>query len=116
MPLNHVDIGWEWLRDTLNTIIDEVNEQKPLQSASIAIEETPYGTLLKVIPADKYDTGAAAGNQQGSQQQQPPQQQQPQPVIWHGVTFRPITIVDPVSCAQSQVLVLVQAPGTIQIQ
>jgi hypothetical protein len=45
-----------WLETALNAIINEVNRQKPLGSASIAVEESPSGTLLKV-------TGARGGDE-----------------------------------------------------
>jgi hypothetical protein len=51
--LAKISIGWVWLERTLNGIIDTVNQQKPIGSASIAIEESPNGTLLKVIPAEQ---------------------------------------------------------------
>jgi hypothetical protein len=62
--LEHVTIGWIWLERTLNGIIDALNQQKPLASASIAIEESPNGTVLKAVaiqaaPAQGTDAGAA---------------------------------------------------------
>jgi hypothetical protein len=47
--LSKVNIGWVWLERTLNGIVDEINKQKPIGSASIAIEESPNGTLLKTV-------------------------------------------------------------------
>jgi hypothetical protein len=46
--LNRISSGWLWLETALNAIIDEINRQKPLASTSIAVEESPNGTLLKV--------------------------------------------------------------------
>jgi hypothetical protein len=57
--LTRVSIGWIWLERTLNGIIDQVNRQKPLQSATIAIEESPNGTLLKVTGVS--ESGQTAG-------------------------------------------------------
>jgi hypothetical protein len=57
--LPKISIGWVWLDRTLNTMIDAINSQKPLGSASIAIEESPNGTLLKVIGAPQTGDGGA---------------------------------------------------------
>jgi hypothetical protein len=46
--LKRISSGWIWLETALNAIIDEVNRQKPVASASIAVEESPNGSLLKV--------------------------------------------------------------------
>ena len=106
--LSQVSIGWRWLERTLNRIIDTVNQQKPLGSTTIAIEESPNGTLLKVVNLNSDQPGGSGTS--GTQQQQ--QQQKPQPVVWHNVTWQQVTVVDPVSCAQSQISVLVQNAGT----
>jgi hypothetical protein len=58
--LAKVSIGWTWLERTLNGIIEELNRQKPLQSATIAIEESPNGTLLKVIGVS--ESGQTSGS------------------------------------------------------
>jgi hypothetical protein len=52
--LNRITSGWTWLETALNAVIDEVNRQKPLPSTTIAVEESPNGTLLKL-------TGSAGG-------------------------------------------------------
>src|ERR1700747_646057 len=48
--LNRITSGWIWLETALNAIINEVNRQKPLGSASIVVEESPNGALLKAVP------------------------------------------------------------------
>lgn len=96
--LARVSIGWKWLANHLNAIIDEVNLNTPLGSASITADQSPNGTVLRVA-------------QQNDQQAQQGGQQQPQPVVWHNVGWITVTIVDPVSCAQSSLTVLAQQPG-----
>lgn len=49
--LKHIEIDWAWLQDKLNLIIDTVNQQKVIGSATIAIEESPQGTLIKSLGA-----------------------------------------------------------------
>jgi hypothetical protein len=55
--LNRITSGWTWLETALNAMIDEINRQKPLASASIALEESPNGTLLKVTQPQQPATG-----------------------------------------------------------
>ena len=67
--LTRVTIGWVWLERTLNAIIDAVNQQKPLQSSSIAVEESPNGTVLRVVAiqaAPAQGTGADAAGAAGA--------------------------------------------------
>jgi hypothetical protein len=119
--LQEAKTRWHWLERTLNEVIRAVNQQKPLPSATIAIEESPNGTLLKVIPAADNQVSISAGNTLnavvGAGQQPPSQQQPPQQVIWHGVNWKVVTVTDPISCTQSNITILVQEPGSnIQIQ
>jgi hypothetical protein len=81
--LAKITIGWTWLERTLNTMIDAINAEKPLPSASIAVEESPNGTLLKVAG----ESGQAAGG--GGQQTWPA-----------GVGWQALTVVDPSDCSQ----------------
>jgi hypothetical protein len=55
--LNRISSGWTWLETAINAIIDEVNRQKPLASATIAVEESPSGTLLKLTSPQQAATG-----------------------------------------------------------
>jgi hypothetical protein len=59
--LNRITSGWTWLETALNAIIDEVNRQKPVASTSIAIEESPNGSLLKVTQAGGGTSGPSGG-------------------------------------------------------
>jgi hypothetical protein len=61
--MDRISTIWPWLERTLNGIIDQVNRQKPLQSASIAVEESPNGTLLKVVGTTQSDQSSGGGGQ-----------------------------------------------------
>jgi hypothetical protein len=65
--LDRVTIGWVWLERTLNGIIEEVNRQKPIGTSTVAIEESPNGTLLKAFPQQQPSGGG--GPTGGSWQQ-----------------------------------------------
>jgi hypothetical protein len=93
--LTKISIGWVWLDRTLNNIIDAVNSQKPLQSASIAVEESPNGTLLKVVGTGQGQPTGGGG-----------------PVTWNNVGWQQVTVVDPTNCAQSTIKVLVFQQGS----
>jgi len=110
--LAKISIGWVWLERTLNGIIDVVNQQKPLGSASIAIEESPNGTLLKVVPVAQSDQtiggggggggGATGGGTGGGGA-----------VTWNNVGWQQVIVVDPANnCAQSTIKVLVFQQGS----
>jgi hypothetical protein len=94
--LDRIHIGWHWLERTLNGIIAAVNAQKPLPSATIAIEESPNGMLLKVVQAQNQPPSTGPAQQQ---------------VVWHDVAWAKVTVVDPTTCAQSSISVLIQSPG-----
>jgi hypothetical protein len=104
--LSRITIGWHWLERTLNGIIAEVNAQKPLPSATIAVEESPNGTLLKVVGSQNQSQPGAAGAP-GAAAPAP----KPQPVIWHDVAWQQVTVIDPSTCAQSTITILVQSRG-----
>jgi hypothetical protein len=59
--LNRISSGWLWLDRALNAIIDEVNRQKPVPSTTIAVEESPSGTLLKLTSLQQAATGGGGG-------------------------------------------------------
>lgn len=100
--LKQVSIGWAWLQEHLNLIIDEVNLNKPTASASIAVEQSPNGTVLRVV--QKKDDQP---NQPGSGQQQ-----QQQPVVWHNVGWATVTIIDTATCQTSNLTVVAQKQGS----
>jgi hypothetical protein len=90
--LSRITIGWHWLERTLNGIIAEVNAQKPLGSATIAVEESPNGTLLKVVGAQNQNQQSAGGGGR--------------PMEGGWIT---VTVVNPATCAQSQIQVWARA-------
>jgi hypothetical protein len=59
--LNRISSGWTWLETALNAVIDEINRQKPVASATIAVEESPNGTLLKLTSSQQAGTGGGGG-------------------------------------------------------
>jgi len=101
--LTRVTIGWVWLERTLNGIIDQVNRQKPLQSASVAVEESPNGTVLKVVAIQAtpdQGTGQASGGGAAGAGGRPGQAQP---------NWMTVTIVNPDTCVQSQIQVWARA-------
>jgi hypothetical protein len=88
--LKSVSIGWHWLERTLNGIIDQVNAQHIIPSASIAVQEAANGTMLTVTKIG----GAASDTSGGSGGANDPKG------YWTTVT-----IVNPATCAQSQIQV-----------
>jgi hypothetical protein len=84
--LERISIGWVWLERTLNLIIDGINQQKPIASSTIAVEESPNGTLLKVIPIQQGPSGSSSpsgGGAGGAKTIWPP-----------GVGWQPMTVID----------------------
>jgi hypothetical protein len=101
--MDHVTIGWRWLERTLNQLIDEHNKQRPLPSSTIAVEESPHGTLLKVVGTPQsQDKNQSQGT--GSQVKHLLATN----LIWIGVKWQNVTLIDPANnCAQSTLRVLV---------
>jgi len=100
--LDRVTIGWVWLERTLNRIIDALNQQKPLPSSSIAVEESPTGTLLKVVAiqaSPDQGTGKASGGGGGTGGGggAPPAQYPPAPPTgyagWHEIAIYDVDAV-----------------------
>lgn len=104
--LHKISIGWHWLENVLNSIIDEVNLNAPIGSASITTDQSPNGTVLRLAQYnDQLQHPSTTGG--GG-----PPQPQPQPVVWHNVGWVTVTVVDPVSCTQSSLTVLAQKSGS----
>jgi hypothetical protein len=80
--LKNIQIGWVWLERTLNGIIDAVNAQHIIPSASVAVQEAPNGVVLTVA---KGGGDGGGGPTEGG--------------------WLTVTIVDPQTCAQSTVQV-----------
>ena len=65
--LARVNIGWQWLQDVINKIVERTNAQKIIPSASVAVQETPSGTILTVQPqADQQQSGQQSGKPNGN--------------------------------------------------
>ncbi len=102
--LHEIKTGWRRLDQPLNEVIRAINRQQPLPSASIAVEESPNGTLLKVISTgrDQQPSSAGGGGDGGGGG----------PIVWHNVGWTTVTVVDPATCAQSSLTVLAQKTGS----
>jgi hypothetical protein len=119
--LNRISSGWLWLEKALNALIDEINRQKPLPSATIAVEESPNGTLLKLISTQQTQPGTdptdptpwkitpdgETADWHSVRSFDPQTMSITQHWVWGG-TPQPITtvwlsviLVDPATCAQS---------------
>lgn len=48
MSLKNIHVGWGWLDTTLNRVIDTINANQVIPSATVAVQQTPTGTLLTV--------------------------------------------------------------------
>src|SRR5260370_40253525 len=68
--MDHIRIGWRWLERTLNGIIDTINQQRPVGSATIAVEQSPSGMLLKVVGKPDQQGEVGAGGPVGGSWQQ----------------------------------------------
>jgi hypothetical protein len=111
--MDRITIGWRWLEKTLNEIIDHVNRQKPLASATIAVEESPTGSLLKAVGAQSgpSQAGGAGGGAGYVDDDSAYVKWGSYPGVIHGVSWKAVTIVDPSTCAQSTIQVLIKDPN-----
>jgi hypothetical protein len=87
--LSRISIGWHWLERTLNEIIDAVNADKIIPSQTIAVNESPNGTMLSVTS----DGGSGGGTDSAA-----------------GGSWILVTVVNPTTCAQSQLQVWAKPP------
>jgi hypothetical protein len=69
MPLKTVSCGLKWLETVLNGIIKEVNTNKPLQSGTIATQQTSTGTVLTVTKPTGTGQGQSSDPSGGSWQE-----------------------------------------------
>jgi len=126
--LNRITSGWTWLETALNAVIDEINRQKPLPSTTIAVEESPTGSLLKVTQLNQPGAPGADptnptpwaitpdGETAGWQQVVLFDGAYNLNMMWvwggslHGLptTWELVTLVDPATCAQSQAHIFVK--------
>jgi hypothetical protein len=98
--LPNISIGWAWLNSTLNKIIDEVNQNKPLSSGSIGINRTNAGSLITLTNTDLWDKGGGGGRTF------------PKSFVVKDCAFKDFTVLNPDDCSQSTATFLIRQPGT----
>lgn len=129
--IERISIDWAWLQTTLNRIIDAVNQQKPIGSATITINESSNGTLLSLAAQQG---GGGGGIQQDGGIDTPwkitpdgetatwhqilafdPKTKNISPIwVWSGTLKSPrncwetVTLVDPATCDVSQATIMLK--------
>jgi hypothetical protein len=102
--LKNVQAGWKGLQDVINRIIDTVNSQTPLEGSGIRIVDTSNGKLISVASETTGGGGGGSGGGGGGSTQEPHLLINAE--ILHGMKWEDVTVVDPVTCAQSTITVL----------
>lgn len=106
IPLEQVIIGWKGLQKIINRIIDHANASVPLEGDGIRIQETANGILISTAnDAENVGPTAASSGQSAGQQQN---HSTIDKIEWTGVKWQGVTVVDPSTCAQSTLTVLVK--------
>jgi hypothetical protein len=103
--ISTVQCGIKALEEVLNRIVAAVNARTVVAGAGLTSQETPENIVISVANKD---------DDHGQQQQTPGGgggTQDPHllatSVIWYGVKWQSVTVVDPTTCAQSTLSVLV---------
>lgn len=105
MRAKEVKTRWKALGNVLNRLVNVINANEPIEGAGIRISDGGKGgKIIETTAALGQSTTAQSG--QGGTQSAPPNLVSG--LTWHGVKFEPVTIVDPSTCAQSTISVLVQ--------
>lgn len=99
--LKHVAIGWKALAKIINGIIDQVNNDTPLEGDGIRIIDTANGKLISTS-ALAQTGGSSAGIGAGKTSQFATNT-----LIWIGVKWQDVIVVDPDTCEQSTLKMLV---------
>lgn len=94
-------IGWKKLAKTLQTVEKVLNANYPVRGHGITINETETGSIIAHDP--KTDDDQQQNNNNGIVG--------PCSLRLYDVSFMGATIVDPTTCAQTFVQVLIQDPG-----
>jgi len=99
--------AWKDLNDALNKIVNAVNRNAPLEGTGIHLDETGgQGVRINRQDSNSGNTGdTAAKQQQGSGTQDP--HLLADSIEWFGVKWQDVTVVDPSTCAQSPLSVLI---------
>lgn len=108
--LSSVSCGIKALEDVLNRIVAALNQRTPVAGAGITINESGSGAVIAL--ANKDDDQGQPQNQGGGGGGVI-QASGPYTIMLNGVVWKNVTIVDPVSCAQSTLTVLAQGSGSI---
>jgi hypothetical protein len=101
MPLRNISIGWRWLNNTLNGIIDEVNQNAPISSDTIALNQTSNGTVFRTVKGATQQSASNGGGGTAAYST----------ITLNDVAWQTVIVVDPNSCAQSTISVLANVPG-----
>jgi len=100
--LSRVQIGWKALEKLINETRDRINANMPVEGSGTRIEDVAGGKMISYSP----------GSTTSSDIQQPTTTPQDPHllatgIIWYGVKWQSVTVVDPSTCAQSTLSVLV---------
>jgi len=109
MPLQKVIIGWRGLERIINQIIETVNSHEPIEGAGIRItEHKEVGKVIELaaLADGKTPTSPTSPTSPGGGGTQQPHLLADS-ITWYGVKWQGVTVVDPKTCAQSTLSVLV---------
>lgn len=101
-PLKQVRIGWKGLENIINEIIDKVNISVPIEGDGIRIVDAPNGKVISASSQPASNSASGATTQVASQAHSTIDK-----ISWYGVKWQDVTVVDPSTCAQSTLTVLV---------
>jgi uncharacterized spore protein YtfJ len=102
--LKQVSLGWKKLTNDLNGVIDRTNQMRIIPSASVGVSETPGGVVLSVLQPDKDKSqpgGGGGGGGSGA----------PTAIVLNNMAWQTVQVVDPGTCIESYITVLIQQPG-----
>ena len=113
MKAAYTRIGWKTLRADINHLVDAINANQPVEGAGIRIRDGAAGKVIETAVTE----GNLPGNN-ASQSQTTAQHGLTNYITWIGVKWVDLTTVDPVTCQQSTVKVLMytgNASDTVDI-
>ena len=95
-------MGWRGLENVINRIVEAVNGNDPIEGAGIRITALSNGKLIEVASSAMTGNNPGSGNAGGGQNHILVYN-----TTWSGVKWQNVTVVDPATCAQSTLSVLV---------
>lgn len=98
--LKEAKLGWKGLGLIINRIIARVNHNTPLAGDGILITEGPGGMLIATAAAKNSGEGGSQGDKRL-------QALRTNTLVWVGVKWEDVIVVDPDTCDQSVLKVLV---------